>query len=237
MRRQFRFFSIIGMFFLLSACVADTPPPAPLVYEHAGNVWLTGAGNSLTHTPSGVVFPEKAGAYRRGKVTDFAEDGSDVGVGYWAVDTAENGFRSEITLYVTYGPQVGAGDYMDIASNAIVSRFEGAALTDQGTFKAEDGNPPPGAYRIYHIEINDVSYRSGVWVTKVGPWLMKARFTYPEVPDPLLETVRAGLEQAMRESGEQVAFTLSAHDAEDAPADMRPVADMLKAVSWGAEKP
>lgn len=131
------------------------------------------------HKVAGVEFPAKVGAFKRGRVTEFNEDGSDAAVGY-----SMDGMASEITIYVY--PYAGRScDEAYVSSqDAITSRGSRALARDAGLNmpgfalarqQSSSYDVAPGGYGFDHAAL--VSY---LWVGCVpgGEWLVKYRGSY-----------------------------------------------------------
>jgi len=232
MRTFLKAMPVIALALFLSACGPETPPP--VAYQAPAQVWQDDASHNLVHVPSGVVFPYIAGAFQRGKLTDFAPDGSDIGVPYWGATLDKNGRKPELTLYLTYKAAMSVKEYFAMSYDAIEKRVPGIPLAYEGTFKPEGKNPPAGPIRMYNLRLDGQPYRTGLWAAKRGPWLLLARFTYLDQPDPLTQQIKTELTEAMKQTGSgNLSFDLTRTTEEGVPIDMEAVVAAMKAVRWG----
>jgi len=152
MKKQFW---VVLMTLALSACGGEGPAPKVMHSAPEGN-WITGQQGALQHVASGIGFPGEIGTYSRVKVVDFAPDGTDVGIVYKAEKPKGAAVSPELTLYVTYFTAGTAEAYLNSASQAIVDRFQGVQLVQEGMF-TPDGGPDvlKGPFRLFRFPHND----------------------------------------------------------------------------------
>lgn len=218
----------------LTACGLDTPAPNTR-FDAADGYWQQDATGGQHHVPSDILFPERIGEYVRVRLHDFRPDGRDVGVVYQNPGLTSDGRPAELTLYVTYSKGGTAEEYADSAVQAIVQRWSDVEKVQYGVFTSETGSPAAGPFRLYRVYLGRSMARTGVWTSRKGDWLLKARFTYPEEEDKAMTLLKQGLNQALAEQGSDTQVSIISHDKEGVAPDMQHVTAALKDVVWSTQ--
>jgi|GEM_PF-1800172 len=231
MKRLVLFFFL----FALTACGGTTPAPSARVEMPAAHWQIDASGNAF-HLPSDIAFPPRIGDYERTGLTDYAADGSDVSATYRNPKMQSGNFLAEITIYVTSLPGVPVKDYLAGASQAILERWPETEFVQDGDFQSKTGAPSKGPYRLYRVTLGDLDVRTGVWVTRKDQWLLKARFTYPEVEDEAMAMISAMLNKAMAEAGSDKGVRVTTQNAEGVAPDMDHVTKALQQVLWSVHQ-
>jgi len=218
----------------LTACGLDTPSPSAR-FDAAEGYWQQNAAGGQHHVPSDILFPERIGDYVRVRLHDFRPDGRDVGVVYQNPGLTSEGRPAELTLYVTYSKGGTAEQYADSAVQAIVQRWSDVEKVQYGVFTPETGSPAAGPFRLYRVYLGGSMARTGVWTSRKGDWLLKARFTYPEEVDKAMTLLRQGLNQTLAEQGADQQVSIITRDKEGVAPDMQHVTAALKDVIWSTQ--
>ena len=172
--------------FSSASCVVNEPPARefdPGVVGHAG---------------SGVVFPEMLGEFKRGDVTDFKNDGTNLGVTYTRSHLVD---RLNASVFVYPGPELrsmGSSNatknearkllldgHFDGVKQEVFAANAGAKLVDEAEFTMflfGEHRPAKSAVFSYSdgTSFFSVDYVSNATVVALDQWVVKLRMTMPE---------------------------------------------------------
>ncbi|WP_375205915.1 hypothetical protein [Hyphococcus sp.] len=135
--------------------------------------------------PSGLALGDEGRTFGLERVTEFSDDGRDVGCQYRAADNGDL-----IVAYASYWPDVELEAHAAAAAQSIMTNY---AVESQVTLpvvdlQAEDADadmaalingieePLAGGFEIGAV--NGVPYRTSLWIVKTHGWHVKLRATY-----------------------------------------------------------
>jgi hypothetical protein len=133
------------------------------------------------HASSGVILPQRVGAFRFERTKVFGSAGRDVGAEY---DVAPV-IRGDVYVYPlgTYGQDFNAE--VRVQQNAISKSYNGVKLVSQGRFSLNQaGRSLSGTraqYELTRALFSNNSRRCGsqFYIVREGGWLVAYRFSYP----------------------------------------------------------
>lgn len=150
---------------------------------------VTNAGDPWVHAPTGTPFPLQIGAFERGRVTEYSDDGSDASATYHA--RRPDGSWASVTLYI-YPTTAGMGCqqvFDEVKAN--VESHRGAELVSEGRTQAPAGEGGPAAlYARYAVPAGGMGEGLGptrsdayLYCPTGAPWLVKYRATWSAEAD------------------------------------------------------
>lgn len=156
---------------------ATTVGPAPRTSNPAG---------TFVHGPSRFEFPETFGKFRRVAITQYDDEGRDIGVGY----NLDEDLRIVLTLYVYPPGRDASGDLIPLArqfegERANILRYHiGAQSSAPWTPpQTENEEPSPGHAVAFRYEEDFAGGRnlltSLLYLFEYDGWIVKYRITFP----------------------------------------------------------
>ena len=135
----------------------------------------------LLHVSSGVILPQRVGAFRFQTTRFYGSAGRDVGAEYDVVPR----IRGDVYVYPlgTYGKDFNAE--VRVQQNAISKLYKGVKLVSQGRFSLNQaGRSFTGVrvqYELTRALFSSKTQRCGsqFYIVRDGPWLVAYRFSYP----------------------------------------------------------
>jgi len=142
---------------------------------------------TYVHRPSGLVFPETIGRFRRVTARQFDADGNDVGVGY---NVEEPELQIALTVYVrprfegADGHPFSLEDQFKIERDTVVQQHAGAQSTPtQPAPATPNGGPIRGFFASFCYQgvfaNTDQQVSSLLYLYGQSGWWVKYRITYP----------------------------------------------------------
>jgi hypothetical protein len=106
----------------IAATLAGCPPCAPIAVKQPGSE----VDGDYTHEATGSAFPETAGRFRRTKITEYDEAGSNISVGYNLV-TPELSMSATVYVYPLENAE-SLDAHFDLLKAEIVDAHKGAEV-------------------------------------------------------------------------------------------------------------
>jgi hypothetical protein len=168
----------------LSGC---GPPAEPTAPQGAGE----DAGGAATHGPSGFIFPESVGGFRRGEITAYDAQGNDVSAGY-------NHDSVPITMTVYVYPAGVAPDasrlreHFEQCKGELARHHPDAKLESQGEHRIAPAGAARDGLRASYVVSGEsfnspVPLRSELYLFLLGDNFVKYRVTYAEADRDVAE--------------------------------------------------
>jgi hypothetical protein len=135
----------------------------------------------LLHVSSGVILPQRVGAFRFEGTKFYGSAGRDVGAEYDVVPL----IRGDVYVYPlgTYGKDFNAE--VRVQQNAINKLYKAVKLVSQGRFSLNQAGRSIAGVRVQY-ELTRGLFRSNsrrcgsqFYIFRDGPWLVAYRFSYP----------------------------------------------------------
>ncbi|MEY2576313.1 MAG: hypothetical protein QOF80_1800 [Verrucomicrobiota bacterium] len=135
----------------------------------------------LLHVSSGVILPQRVGAFRFEGTKFYGSAGRDVGGEYDVVPL----IRGDVYVYPlgTYGKDFNAE--VSVQQNAINKLYKAVKLVSQGRFSLNQAGRSIAGMRVQY-ELTRGLFRSNsrrcgsqFYIFRDGPWLIAYRFSYP----------------------------------------------------------
>jgi hypothetical protein len=154
--------------------------------------------DTYTHQGSGMPFPVSVGYFRRGQITQYDPEATDIGVGY---NLPSIRYQVAITVYVYPGPgasSIGSPDNVVAAAHVrllethfeyikaeIVHVHPDATLVSEGPTTMDQGQVSyDGLKAVFEFEGEffgqEQPLASQAYLFSYGKWFVKYRITYPK---------------------------------------------------------
>jgi hypothetical protein len=168
---------------------------------------------SYLHKESKMVFPDRFGNLIRTEITQFDQNGTDIGVGY-----SGKNLPLVITVFVYPAPDLySIGSPQEVVDHArevlFQNHYEGlkgdvlranasAVLQTDGEFELAQANETYtgklAKYKLnYRFSLGERPSASSLYLFQVGKWLVSYRVTYPETFaaefEPIVRSIMQGL--------------------------------------------
>ncbi len=131
----------------------------------------------MVHVPSGFSFPAHIGAFERGQVIQYTQEGDDVSVGY---DEAQSGIVATLYVYPTHGRSL--AEEFSGRQQEVNGSYTKVELISTGKAQVTPKHQPAmlATYLLVaEIKGQPRKLRSELLVAQAGKWFVEYRISYP----------------------------------------------------------
>ncbi len=131
----------------------------------------------MVHAASGFSFPARIGAFERGQVIQYTQEGDDVSVGY---DEAQSGIVATLYVYPTRGRSL--GEEFSGRQREVNGSYPTVDLVSTGKAQVTPRHQP--AMQAIYLLVAELGgkprkLRSELLVAQAGKWFVEYRISYP----------------------------------------------------------